>query len=415
MEQPGLRKNWRQFTLLVIINAFVGGMVGMERAILPQFAQHEFGIQAKSAVLSFIIAFGFTKAFTNYFTGRLASKIGRKRLLVYGWLFALPVPLLLILAGNWTWVIVANIFLGINQGLAWSSTVVMKIDLVGQKNRGLAMGMNEFSGYVAVALVALLSSYLATAYGLRPYAFLTGVPLSVAGLLCSIFLIRDTKSFVHQESSFSTVPLLRSIFADTSFRHPNLSSISQAGLVNNLNDGMIWGLLPLMLAANGYTLIQIGVIVSIYPAVWGLSQLFTGKLADLFCKKTLLFWGMLLQGLAIVMLVCFKSELNYVLVSIALGLGTAVVYPTFLAAIADDTDPSQRAESIGIFRLWRDSGYASGAILSGLLADYFGINAAIISIGVLTILSAFSIQVRMYCPNFNYRNYGKTVSLNSKV
>lgn len=395
--QAGLKENWRQFTLLVIINGFVGGMVGMERIVLPQLAQHEFGIEAKTAILSFIIAFGFTKAVANYFAGRLANKTGRKKLLVYGWLFALPVPLLLIFAGSWAWVIVANIFLGVNQGLAWSSTVVMKIDLVGQKNRGLAMGLNEFSGYLAVALVALLSSYLASAYGVRPYAFLIGIVLSVGGLLGSIFLIKDTGGFVHQESSFSTIPLLKNIFADTSFRHPNLSSISQAGLINNLNDGMIWGLLPILLAANGYNLVQIGVIVSVYPAVWGLSQLFTGKLADLFCKKTVLFWGMLVQGLAIVMLVYFKSQLHYVLVSIVLGLGTAAVYPTFLAAIADNTHPSQRAESIGVFRLWRDSGYAFGAILSGVLADYFGIKAAIISVGILTILSALVIQVRMRC------------------
>lgn len=224
--QAGLKENWRQFTLLVIINGFVGGIVGMERIVLPQLAQHEFGIEAKMAILSFIIAFGFTKAVANYLAGRLANKTGRKKLLIYGWVFALPAPLLLIFAGSWAWVIVANVFLGVNQGLAWSSTVVMKIDLVGQKNRGLAMGLNEFSGYLAVALVALLSSYLASAYGVRPYTFLIGIVLSVGGLPGSIFLIKDTEGFVHQESSFSTIPLLKNIFADTSFRHPNLSSIS---------------------------------------------------------------------------------------------------------------------------------------------------------------------------------------------
>lgn len=391
----GLRENWKQFTILVIINAFVGGMVGLERSILPQLAREEFGIVAKSAILSFIVVFGFTKAATNYFAGALANKAGRRNLLIYGWLIAIPVPFLIIYANSWSWIIVSNVLLGINQGLTWSSTVVMKIDLVGEKDRGFAMGLNEFAGYLAVALVALLTGYIASMYGIRPYPFYIGIGLIALGLSASIFLVKDTRKFVLQEKKVSTLKPLKNVFLQTTFRHPNLSSITQAGLVNNLNDGMVWGLFPLLLAAQGYTIKEIGIIVSIYPAVWGLGQLFTGKLADKVVKKTLLFWGMLLQGIAIVVMTYAGTSTDYILISVLLGLGTAVVYPAFLAAIADETTPDQRAESIGIFRLWRDSGYAFGAILSGILADAFGIRTAIISIGILTILSAVIIQLRM--------------------
>ena len=396
----GLRENWKQFTLLVIINGFVGGMVGLERTILPQLAQLEFAVVAKSAILSFIIVFGFTKAITNYFAGTLANKVGRRNLLIYGWIIALPIPFILIYATHWNWIIFANLLLGVSQGLTWSSTVVMKIDLVGEKNRGFAMGLNEFAGYLAVALVALLSGYLASNYGLRPYPFLVGIILSVLGLLASIFLVKDTRKFVAMESKTSKLQPLSNIFLDTTFFHPNLSSITQAGLINNLNDGMIWGLLPILLATKGYNLSQIGLIVFVYPAVWGIGQLFTGRLADMICKKKLLFWGMLLQGIAIVLLVYATTQAHYISISVVLGLGTAVVYPAFLAAIAHDTTPSQRAESIGIFRLWRDSGYAFGAILSGLLADTLGLNYAIGGIGILTLLSAIVIQFRMSCGTF---------------
>ena len=399
----GLKENWKQFTILVIINAFVGGMVGLERSILPELAQSEFGLVAKSALLSFIVVFGFTKAITNYFAGTLANKTGRKNLLIYGWIIAIPVPFLLIYAPNWSWVIFSNVLLGISQGLTWSSTVVMKIDLVGEKDRGFAMGLNESAGYLAVAAVALLTGFVASSYGVRPYPFYIGIALSVMGLLATIFLVEDTRKFVHHEIKQSTLPPLRNIFFDTTFRHPNLSSVTQAGLVNNLNDGMVWGLLPILLATKGYGLKEIGLIVSIYPAVWGFGQLFTGKLADKFCKKTLLFWGMLLQGIAIVLLAIADQTLHYYIISIILGLGTAVVYPAFLAAIADNTSPVQRAESIGIFRLWRDSGYAFGAILSGILADELGIYVAVGSIGVLTILSAVIIQIRMNCNRFSHK------------
>ena len=395
--QLGLQRNWQQFTLLVIVNGFVGGMIGLERTILPQLAAQEFAMVAKSAILSFIIVFGFTKAITNYFAGTLANRIGRKNLLIVGWIFALPVPLLLMYADSWDWIILANVLLGINQGLTWSSTVVMKIDLVGEKERGFAMGLNEFAGYLAVALVALLSGYIASTYGLRPYPFMIGIFLSVFGLLASIFLVKDTRHFVHAESKTSAQKPLKNIFLDTTFRHPELSSVTQAGLINNLNDGMIWGLFPILLANRGYSLAQIGTIVFVYPAVWGLGQLFTGKLSDMICKKKLLFWGMLLQGIAIVALIYANSTLHFISISVFLGLGTAVVYPAFLASIADDTNPAQRAESIGIFRLWRDSGYAFGAILSGILADTLGLNYAVGSIGFLTVLSALIIQVRMHC------------------
>lgn len=393
--QLGLKENWQQFSLLVLVNVFVGGMVGLERSILPQLAEQEFQLAAKTAILSFIVVFGITKALTNYFTGTLANRWGRKNLLILGWIFALPVPLLLMYAPNWSWVILANVFLGINQGLAWSSTVVMKIDLVGPKNRGFAMGINEAAGYMAVGAVAFLSASIANVYGVRPYPFYIGIVLAIFGLLSSIFLIKDTRSFVQLEGEESKAPLLKNIFSETSWKHPNLGAISQGGLVNNLNDGMIWGLFPILLISKGFTASELAQIIAIYPMVWGLSQLFTGKLADRNAKKSLLFWGMFLQGLAILGFIWAQSFAAFAMLSVFLGLGTAVVYPTFLAAIADNTHPSQRAQSIGVYRLWRDLGYAVGALLTGILADLWTINTAIFAIGGLTILSALVIQLRM--------------------
>lgn len=391
----GLKENWQQFSLLVLVNAFVGGMVGMERSILPELAEIEFHLAAKTAILSFIVVFGITKALTNYFAGTLANKYGRKKLLVIGWVFALPVPLLLIYAPNWSWIILANVFLGINQGLAWSSTVVMKIDLVGPKNRGFAMGINEAAGYIAIGAVAFLSASLANNYAIRPYPFYIGIILSILGLLTSIILVKDTRGFVQLESERSTAPLLNNVFKETSWRNPNLGSISQGGLVNNLNDGMIWGLFPMLLLSKGFSIAELAQIIAIYPSVWGFSQLFTGKLADNFPKKSLLFWGMLLQGSAILGFIWAQTFIAFASLSVVLGLGTAVVYPTFLAAIADNTHPSQRAQSIGVYRLWRDLGYAVGAIITGLLADFWSINTAIFVIGGVTLLSAIVIQLRM--------------------
>jgi predicted MFS family arabinose efflux permease len=393
--QLGLKENRKQFTILVIINAFVGGMVGLERSILPQIAEQEFHIAAKTAILSFIIVFGIVKAFTNYFAGVFANKIGRKNLLTIGWLFAIPVPFILMYATSWDWIVAANILLGINQGLAWSSTVVMKIDLVGEKQRGFAMGLNEFAGYLAVALVAFLTGYIAAEYGLRPYPFYLGIGLAVLGLLGSIFLVKDTRKHVETENSFSTVPKLKNPFWDTTWKHPNLGAVTQAGLINNLNDGMAWGIFPILLATKGFNLEQIGIVTAVYPAVWGFGQLFTGKMADVFNKKHLLFIGMLLQGIALGLFLFEGSMTHYLALAAVLGWGTAMVYPTFLATVAENTHPQDRAKSIGIFRLWRDLGYAIGAILTGLIADSFGIDISILAIGVLTMLSAVVIAVRM--------------------
>jgi len=391
----GLKNNWKQFTILVIVNAFVGGMIGMERTIFPQFAELEFGVSSKTAILSFITAFGITKAVANYYTGKLANRFGRKNLLLLGWLLAIPIPFILIYAPSWSWVIGANVLLGASQGLTWSSTVVMKIDLVGEKDRGLAMGLNEFSGYFAVGIIAFLSGYVAGEYGITPYPFYIGIFISIVGFLLSLIWVKDTRGFVKKESQTNQSQALKNIFWDTSIRHKTLSSVTQAGLVNNLNDGMIWGLLPILLFSLHYDTENIGIISAIYPTVWGISQLFTGKMSDVYSKKRMLFWGMLMQGLAILVLPFTESFIALSLLAATLGFGTALVYPTFLSTIAQATSPAQRAESIGTYRLWRDLGYAFGAIISGITADLFGINNAIFLIGVLTILSAMVIQVRM--------------------
>lgn len=391
----GLKENWKQFVLLIIVNAFVGGMIGLERTILPQLAEEKFGLIAKTAILSFIIVFGITKAITNYFTGELADKVGRKNLLIIGWIIALPIPFLLIYANSWSWIVFANLLLGINQGLTWSSTVVMKIDLVGEKNRGLAMGLNESVGYLAVGGVAFLTGWIASNYGLIPYPFYLGIVFSILGLLFSVILVKDTKHHVAIESKVSKIPLLKNIFWETTWKNSNLGSISQAGLVNNLNDGMVWGLFPILLASMNFNLEQIGVIVAVYPTVWGLGQLFTGKLADILPKKRMLFWGMLVQGIALYLMTYANSFDHFIILSVILGAGTATVYPTFLAGIADYSNPAQRAKSIGIFRLWRDLGYAIGAIITGFVADHFGILSSINLIAFLTVLSALIILIRM--------------------
>ena len=393
----GLKENWKQFTLLVIINGFVGGMVGLERSILPQMAEVEFALVAKTAILSFIIVFGIVKAITNYYTGVLANKFGRKNLLIAGWVIGIPIPFLLMFAPNWDWIIVANVLLGINQGLTWSSTVVMKIDLVGDKQRGFAMGLNEFAGYFAVAIVAFLTGWIASEYGIRPYPFYLGIALVFFGLVGSIFFIKDTRHHVAKESSSSSVPKLKNIFWDTTWKDKNLGSVTQAGLINNLNDGMVWGIFPILLAGKNFTLEQIGIVTAVYPAVWGIGQLFTGKMADKFCKRNMLYLGMLLQAIALIFMAWANSMFHYVVLSSILGWGTAMVYPTFLATIAEYTHPQDRAKSIGIFRLWRDSGYAIGAILTGVIADLVNINTSIIFIGFLTFVSAIIIYFRMNC------------------
>lgn len=395
--QLGLKENWKQFSLLVLINAFVGGMVGMERSILPRIAEIEFHIAAKTAILSFIIVFGIVKAITNYYTGTLANRFGRKKLLVAGWIIGLPIPFILMFAPSWSWIIAANVLLGFNQGLTWSSTVVMKIDLVGEKQRGFAMGLNEFAGYLAVALVAFLTGWIASEYGNRPYPFYTGIVLVIFGLLGSLFLIKDTRHHVAQETINNSIPRLQHIFWDTTWKNKNLGSVTQAGLINNLNDGMAWGIFPILLATKGFSIAEIGIVTAIYPAVWGIGQLFTGRMADKFCKKEMLYVGMLLQAVALLVLVWAETMSHFITLSAILGWGTAMVYPTFLATVAENTHPQDRAKSIGIFRLWRDLGYAVGAILTGILADWYSINSAILFIGFLTFISSLIIQFRMQC------------------
>ena len=391
----GLKQNWKQFLLLVIVNVFVGGMVGLERTILPQLAEEKFGLTAKSAILSFIIVFGVSKAVTNYFTGVLADRIGRKQLLCYGWLLALPIPFILIHANSWFWVVFANLLLGVNQGLTWSSTVVMKIDLVGEKNRGFAMGLNESAGYLAVGGVAFLTGWIASRYGLLPYPFYVGIVLAVLGLSVSYFLVEDTRHHVAIEYSESDKPVMKRVFLETSWLNKNLGSITQAGMVNNLNDGMVWGLLPILLAGLQFDLGEIGIIASVYPMVWGLGQLFTGRLADMLPKRSMMFWGMFLQGAALMFMPFSEFFYQFIVLSVVLGLGTALVYPTFLAGIASFTNPSQRAESIGVFRLWRDLGYAIGAVLTGIIADLMGITYSVMAIALLTLASGFLIRIRM--------------------
>lgn len=381
--------------MLVIVNIFVGGMVGLERTILPQLAEDKFGLTVKTAILSFIIVFGVSKAITNYFTGALADRLGRKNLLILGWIIAVPIPFILIYAPNWSWIVFANLLLGINQGLTWSSTVVMKIDLVGEKDRGLAMGLNEAAGYMAVGGVAFITGWIASTYGLIPYPFYIGVILSILGLVFSVFFIEDTRHHVAKESKSSDKQLLKKVFWETTWANRNLGSISQAGMVNNLNDGMVWGLFPILLAGLNFDLKQIGIIVSVYPAVWGLGQLFTGKLADILPKRGLLFWGMLMQGFTLALMAITSDFYQFIVLSAFLGIGTAMVYPTFLVGIAAHTNPVQRAESIGVFRLWRDLGYALGAILTGIIADLMGINYSMFVIAVITIISALIIRLRM--------------------
>lgn len=391
----GLKENWKQFTLLVVVNAFVGGMVGMERSIIPQFAELKFDIASKTAILSFITAFGITKAIANYYTGRLANTFGRKNLLLIGWLIAIPIPFMLIYASSWNVVIIANVLLGMSQGLTWSSTVVMKIDLVGEKDRGFAMGLNEFAGYFAVGVVAFLTGYIANTYGVTPYPFYIGIFISFVGLILTLVWVKDTRSFVNQESKTDKTKALDNVFLETTFKNKTLSSVTQAGLINNLNDGMIWGLLPMILLSLNYNNKTIGIITAIYPTVWGVGQLFTGKMSDYYSKKAMLFWGMLLQGLAILFIPYISNFYALASISAILGLGTALVYPTFLSTIAQATSPRQRAESIGSFRLWRDLGYAFGAIISGITADLFGVEYAIFLIGGLTIISSLVIKFRM--------------------
>ncbi|MGH7539670.1 MAG: MFS transporter, partial [Gemmatimonadota bacterium] len=382
-----------QFSLLVLVNVFVGGMVGLERVAVPLLAEEEFGLASRTVALSFIASFGLVKAFANYFAGRASERLGRKRVLVAGWVAALPVPFLVIWAPAWEWIVAANVLLGLNQGLAWSTTVIMKIDLVGPRRRGLAMGLNEAAGYLAVAGAAFWSGEIAARYGLRPEPFYLGIVLAALGLAFSLLAVRETRGHALLEAGEdprvdtgrpgSHAPAGRRIFATTSWRDPALASCSQAGLMNNLNDGMAWGLFPLLFAAGRLSVEQIGVLVAVYPATWGLAQLGTGALSDRWGRKPLIAGGMALQGVALLALAGTAGYAPWLVASIGLGLGTAMAYPTLLAAIGDRADPSWRASAVGVYRLWRDLGYVAGAGLAGALADRFGIPFAIGVIGAL--------------------------------
>ncbi len=398
----GLRRNAGQFFLLVIVNAFVGAMVGLERSILPAIAEHEFHLAARAAVLSFIVVFGIVKALTNYAAGRFSDRLGRKTVLVAGWLIAVPVPFLLMWAPSWNWVLLTNVLLGMSQGLTWSTTVIMKIDLVGPARRGLAMGLNEFAGYGAVSLAALLTGYLAAAYRLRPEPFYPGVAFAAAGLLLSAFFVRETHGHVRTEieqgvSALSKVASLSQseIFKRTSLTDRDLSSVTQAGLVNNLNDGMAWGLFPLLYAAAGLSLFQIGWLAAIYPAVWSAGQLLTGVISDRTGRKWLIASGMWVQAAGIVTVAISKFFWGFVSGAVLLGVGTAMVYPTLLAAIGDVAHPAWRAGAVGVYRLWRDLGYAIGALLAGITADAVGIDPAVGLIAALTFASGVLVAVRM--------------------
>jgi len=378
----GLGRNWLQFWLLVAVNAFVGGMVGLERAVLPVLAEREFGLASKSAMLTFIVSFGVVKAFTNLFAGRASERFGRKTLLVAGWIAGLPVPFLLLWAPSWSWVVAANVFLGINQGLCWSMTVIMKIDLVGPLRRGLAMGLNEFAGYGAVALASWACAEIAAAHGLRFAPFILGLSFASMGLILSVAFVRDTSAFVHAEArNHAPRPPMR--------RDPTLFACNQAGLVNNLNDGAAWGLFPLLFV-NRMSLAHAGALTAIYPAVWGIAQIGTGALSDRWGRKWLIVSGMWLQALAIWLI----AGGIWIGGSVLLGLGTALVYPALLAAVSDRAHPSWRASAVGVYRLWRDLGYAVGALLSGIIADAFGVIAAIVFVGALTALSGVVVAVR---------------------
>ena len=404
----GLRQNAAQFTLLVVVNALVGGMLGQERTVLPLLGKEEFGLTAYTAGLTFILAFGVAKAATNYFAGTWSDRFGRKPVLVAGWLVAVPVPFMLIWAPSWTWVIVANVLLGISQGLTWSTTVVMKIDLVGPARRGLAMGLNEAAGYAAVAATALTTGYLAEAYGLRPQPFFLGIAFAALGLGLSTLVVRETREHARLEAAGHVARAdgrhdhlhgeltNGQVFVQTSFKEPALSSASQAGLVNNLNDGLAWGLFPILFAAAGLPVGKIGILAALYPAVWGLGQLFTGALSDRWGRKWLIASGMWLQALALALIALADSFAIWAVAAVLLGAGTAMVYPTLLASIGDVAHPAWRARSVVVYRLWRDGGFAVGALLAGIVADALGVHAAVWTVAGLTAVSGLVVALRMY-------------------
>ncbi len=399
--QLGLAANWRQFTLLLVVNAFVGAMVGLERVVLPLVAKSDFGIASATAALSFIATFGLTKALTNLAAGWLVDRGGRRSTLVIGWLLALPVPLVILWAPSWWWIVGANALLGVNQGLAWSTTVIMKIDLVGPRRRGLAMGLNECAGYVAVALAALASGAVAAHDGLRAGPAYLGLAIAISGLLLSVFFVRETSGHaaleeVHYPSPALDAqrPTLTRLLGRSLWSHRGLFSVSQAGLVNNLNDGLAWGVFPLLFVAAGLSLRESSAMAVVYPAVWGICQLWTGALSDRWGRKWLIVVGMGVQGIALVSIAVTRGLVAWSIALVALGVGTALVYPTLLAAVGDIARPSWRGAAIGVYRFWRDLGYVVGALLAGTIADAFGIAAAIGAVGAMTVASGLLVAVR---------------------
>jgi MFS family permease len=390
----GLRENAPQFALLVAVNTLVGAMVGLERSTLPLIGKDEFGLSSSAAVLSFIVAFGLAKSFTNLGAGVLAERVGRRRLLILGWAVALPVPLLIGVAPSWAWIVAANVFLGVNQGLAWSMTVVMKIDLVGPARRGLALGLNEAAGYVGVAVAAALSGWLAAEFVARDVLVVAGCAIAASALLLTVLFVRDTAGHVtleqardHAEEE-ATAPRLSEAFPDATYRVPALRACSQAGLVNNLNDALAWGLVPLFLAAEGASVSEIGLIAGLYPIVWGLGQIWTGHWSDSVGRKPLIVAGMLVQAAALALLAASGGALGLAAIAaVGLGIGTAFVYPTLIAAISDAVTPIARAATLGVYRFWRDMGYVVGGLLAGVLADTIEFGGTIAVVAVLTFLS----------------------------
>jgi MFS family permease len=396
----GLRANAAQFTLLVVVNAFVGAMIGLERSILPALAEEKYHLVARTAVLSFIVVFGVVKALTNYLAGTLSDRIGRRKVLIAGWVLAVPVPFLLIWAPTWEWILFANIFLGISQGLTWSTTVIMKIDLVGARQRGMAMGLNEFAGYLAAALSALATGYIAANHGLSPEPFYLGAGYVVVGLLLSVLLVRETIGHVRRETGRQQAtgegqPSRREIFMKTTLHDRNLSTVVLTGFVNNLNDGMAWGLFPMLFAAASVPMESIGILAALYLATWGIAQLYTGYLSDRIGRRPLIAGGMLVQAVGIAVTAGSHTFEWFALGGVFLGVGTAMVYPTLLAAIGDVADPQWRGSAVGVYRLWRDAGYAFGAVVAGVIADRFGLREAIWTVSGLTMLSGIIARVRM--------------------
>ncbi len=400
----GLRENLAQFMLLVGVNALVGGMIGQERTVLPLLATDEFGLDRYTATLTFIAAFGIVKAATNFFAGTFSDRYGRKPVLVAGWLIGVPVPLLLMWAPAWSWVVFANVLLGVNQGLTWSTTVIMKIDLVGPERRGFAMGLNEAAGYGAVAITALATGWIAAEHGLRPAPFYLGLAFAALGLGLSTLAVQETRGHAHHEAANHVASSAThhhgltngEVFRLTSFSDRALSSCSQAGLVNNLNDGLAWGLFPIFFAAAGVSVGRIGILAALYPAAWGLGQLYTGGLSDRIGRKPLIAGGMLTQAAALAWMATGSEFWAWAAGAVVLGIGTAMVYPTLLAAIGDVAHPTWRARSVGIYRLWRDGGFAVGALVAGVLADLASIEAAIYAVAALTAASGLVVMIRMH-------------------